>query len=345
MRYANASAMPCGISSQDRHCSSNLLYPSVLDRRVTPHALEVMLFKQGAFAQMDKTGVPDRVLVLTGASSGIGRETALAFAATGAGLVLAARNERELEEVGNDCRKAGGVAIVVPTDVSIAMQVEALGARAREHFGRWDIWINNAGAAALGRFEEIPLVDHTQVIATDLLGTIYGSHVALRHFRDQGHGTLINIASVLGEIPAPYYASYVAAKHGVVGLGAALRQELSVSGAKDIHVCTVLPMAIDTPFFENAANYTGHEAKPIPPVYDIEEVIQTLLRLADEPEGEVIVGRTGKAMAAVHAVAAGVTEKVMGAETHLVQMGSSPPAPPTAGSLHEPSGGNRHTGP
>ncbi len=294
--------------------------------------------------RMEKSSVPDRVVVLTGASSGIGRATALAFAATGAGLVLAARSARELAEVGNACRAAGGFAIAVPTDVSDAAQVEALGARARELFGRWDVWINNAGVGALGRFEDVPMADHAQVIATDLLGTIYGSHVALRLFREQGHGILINIASVVGEIPAPYYASYVAAKHGVVGLGAALRQEMSVSNASEIHVCTVLPMAIDTPFFEHAANYSGHEAQPLPPVYATDDVVQTLLRLVDKPEGEVIVGRAGKAMAAMHAVAAGATEKLMGAEAHLVQMGNSPPAPPTAGSLHAPSGEARHSG-
>jgi short-subunit dehydrogenase len=180
--------------------------------------------------------------------------------------------------------------LAVPTDVSEADDVERLARMAVAEFGRIDVWVNNAGVAALGRFEEVPLRDHTQVIKTDLLGTIYGSAVALRQFRAQGGGTLINIASVLGEIPAPYYASYVAAKHGVVGLGAALRQEIAKNDEQGIHVCTVLPMAMETPFFENAANYTGHEATPIPPVYDPQDAVKTILRLTEKPEAEVVVG-------------------------------------------------------
>ena len=112
------------------------------------------------------------------------------------------------------------------TDVSDRAAVEELARRAIGRFGHFDVWINNAGVAAIGRFDEVPLEDHDKVIRTDLLGTIYGSHVALRHFREQGAGTLINVASVIGKIPAPLYASYTAAKFGVVGLSDALRQEL-----------------------------------------------------------------------------------------------------------------------
>jgi short-subunit dehydrogenase len=278
-----------------------------------------------------------RVVVITGASSGVGHATAVAFAQTRASVVLAARSAEVLESVANACRTAGGSAIAVPTDVSDPDQVEQLAGAALAEFGRIDVWVNNAGVAALGRFEEIPLRDHAQVIETDLLGTIYGSVVALRQFRAQGGGTLINIASALGEIPAPYYASYVAAKHGIVGLGAALRQELAENNESDIHVCTVLPMAMETPFFEHAANYTGHEATPIPPVYDPQEAVEVILRLAEKPEAEVVVGGAGKVAAAFHAVAAGVTEKLMGAEVHKVQMEMPPPAPATTGTLYTPS--------
>lgn len=278
-----------------------------------------------------------RVVVVTGASSGVGHATAVAFAQTRAAVVLAARSAEALEAVARACRAAGGAALAVPTDVSDADQVEQLAGAALAQFGRIDLWVNNAGVAALGRFEEVPLRDHARVIQTDLLGTIYGSSVALRHFRARGGGTLINVASVLGEIPAPYYASYVAAKHGIVGLGAALRQELAENDAPNIHVCTVLPMAMETPFFAHAANYTGHEATPIPPVYDPQVAVDAILRLAEEPEAEVVAGGAGKVVAALHAVAAGVTEKFMGAETQQVQMAAAPPAPPTTGNLYTPS--------
>lgn len=278
-----------------------------------------------------------RVVVITGASSGVGHATAVTFAETRAAVVLAARSAEVLESVADACRLAGGAALAIPTDVSDADDVERLARMAVAEFGRIDVWINNAGVAALGRFEEIPLRDHAQVIQTDLLGTIYGSSVALQQFRAQGGGTLINVASALGAIPAPYYASYVAAKHGVVGLGAALRQELAENDESANHVCTVLPMAMETPFFEHAANYTGREAVPIPPVYDPQDAVKAILRLTEEPEAEVTVGGAGKVASAFHAVATGVTEKLMGAEVQKVQMEAAPPAPATSGILYSPS--------
>jgi short-subunit dehydrogenase len=125
--------------------------------------------------------------------------------------------------------------------------------------------VNNAGVGAIGRFEDVPLEDHVKVIETDLLGTMYGSYFAIRQFREQNAGILINIASVLGKVPSAYYASYAAAKHGVVGFSAVLRQELAQDKVEDIHVCTVLPTSFDTPFFEHSANYTGQKSEPIPP--------------------------------------------------------------------------------
>ena len=135
-------------------------------------------------------------------------------------------------------------------------------------FGRIDVWVNNAGAGAIGRFEDVPLEDHVKVIQTDLLGTLYGSYFAMTQFRRQGQGTLIDVASVIGKVPSPYFASYAAAKHrGVVGLSASLRQELEQDKIDTIRVCTVMPTTFDTPFFEHAAQYSGKQASPIPPTY------------------------------------------------------------------------------
>ena len=116
--------------------------------------------------------------------------------------------------------------------------VENLARQAIGRFGHFDVWINDAGVAAIGRFDQVPLEDHDQVIKTDLLGTIYGSHLALKHFRERNAGILINVASAIGKIPAPLYASYAAAKFGIVGLSDALRQELGeekVEGHPRLH--------------------------------------------------------------------------------------------------------------
>src|SRR5690349_15644967 len=135
-----------------------------------------------------------KVVVVTGASSGFGKGVARRFAKAGARLVLAARRERLLEELADECNATGGRAIAVPTDVSEIREVQNLAQKAVDEFGRIDVWINDAGVGAVGLFDQVPLADHIQVIETNLLGTIYGSYFALTQFRSQGTGILINVA-------------------------------------------------------------------------------------------------------------------------------------------------------
>lgn len=206
----------------------------------------------------ERERIAGRTYVVTGASSGFGRGVAERLGAMGANVVLAARRAPALEEVAAVVRAGGGQALVVPTDVSDAAAVEALARAAEARFGRVDVWVNNAGVGSLGRFEEVPVEDHARVVAVNLNGVIFGSHAALRRFRAQGHGTLVNVASVEGRVPLPYHASYAATKHAVVGLGTALNGELRLNGlAERIRVVTVMPWAADTPFWENAGNHTG----------------------------------------------------------------------------------------
>jgi short-subunit dehydrogenase len=276
------------------------------------------------------------VVVLTGASSGIGKGAARAFAARGASLVLAARRANLLQELAGECEALGGHAMPVVTDVGRWSDVERLADTATDLFGRFDVWVNDAGVGAIGRFDEVPISDHVKVVETDLLGTIFGCHAAIRHFRQRGEGTLINIASALGKFPAPYWASYVAAKYGVVGLGAALRQELRENNLSRVHVCTVMPMAMDTPFFDHASNYTGRESVPIPPVYDPQEVVDVIVRLVRRPEDEVIVGTAGKVTNLAHAIVPGLIDSYLARQTHAAQIEQAPPAPPTRGALASP---------
>ncbi|MBS1989705.1 MAG: SDR family NAD(P)-dependent oxidoreductase [Cyanobacteria bacterium SZAS LIN-3] len=191
--------------------------------------------------------------------------------------------------------------------------------------------------AVVGFFTDVPLEDHIQVIETDLMGTIYGSYAAIKIFLRQEAGTLINIASMIGKIPAPYYASYAAAKHGVVGLSAALRQELSAQRIKTIHVATVMPMAMNTPFFSHAANYTGHQAVPIPPMDDAGKVIDAIVDLVVHPRNEEVpVGSGSGANLLMHNTAPSMSENVMAELTHQVQMKDAPVAAQTNGTLRAP---------
>ena len=266
------------------------------------------------------------VIVITGASSGFGRGCALRFAREGSAVVLAARREQLLDDLARQCEAFGTRARSVPTDVSREADVANLAERALTEFERIDIWINNAGAGAVGRFEDVPLEDHVKVIETDLLGTLYGSYFAMTQFRRQGHGTLINVASVIGKVPSPYFSSYAAAKHGVVGLSASLRQELEEDKIDTIRVCTVMPTTFDTPFFEHAAQYSGKEASPIPPTYDPSEVVDTIASLAKNPQDEVSVGGAAKVATFAHQFFPGMVESMMARQTRKAEFDKASPA-------------------
>jgi short-subunit dehydrogenase len=283
-----------------------------------------------------RTRTSQKVVVVTGASSGFGRGTAVELARRGASLVLAARRGAVLEDVADVCRGAGARAVAVPTDVSRREAVEALAERALAEFQRIDVWINNAGVAALGRFERVPLADHLQVIATDLLGTLYGSYVACRQFVAQGAGILINVASELGRHTVPYYTSYAAAKHGVVGLSDALRREIDENDAKDVHVCLVMPTAHDTPFFDHVANYTGHEVQAPRPLHDPQGVIETLARLVDNPKDKAIVGADGVVKILMKNLVPGLQDKTAAKQVRRTQIEQSPAAPDSPGAVRSP---------
>lgn len=284
-----------------------------------------------------KIKVQDSVVVITGASSGIGRAAALEFARRGAAsLVLAARRKRPLQELAKECEELGATAIAVSTDMSNAAAVKELATRALSRFGRIDVWVNDAGVGSYGRFDEVPLEEHEKVIETNLLGTIYGARAALRQFRLQNAGVLINISSMLGKTSVPFVSSYVASKHAVRGLGISLRQELWLYGEKDIHVCTVMPACIDTPFFAHAGNHTGRAIKAMSPVYPAKKVAKAIVNLVEKPQREVFVGAPGLIMSIQHAIAPGITEKQEALMTDRLHFYSHKSAPKTSGSILAP---------
>lgn len=275
--------------------------------------------------------MPSPTVLITGASSGFGRGVALALAAQGCNLVLAARRGEVLDQLAKQC----GNAIAVNCDVGNPRDVEKLGAAAIARFDRIDVWINNAGVAALGAFDAIPLEDHVRVVQTNLGGAIAGSHVAMRHFRRQGRGTLINVASMLGRTPAPYYASYCASKYGIIGLSDSLRQEVAAQGLDDIRICAVLPMAADTPFFDHAANYTGHTLQPFP-ITDADEVVAAIVALVETPQDEITVGMSAAAAVLSERLSHGLTHGATTAVTQVLQMEQAPESPVQPGNLHRP---------
>jgi NAD(P)-dependent dehydrogenase (short-subunit alcohol dehydrogenase family) len=273
------------------------------------------------------------VVVVTGASSGIGRATGLAFAQRGARVVLAARRAAALEDLARECQAAGGQALPVPTDVTDEGAVAELARRAVERFGRIDIWVNNAGVYLLGSLEATPPEAFRRVLETNFFGYVHGARAVLPRFRDQGHGVLINNASVYSHVGAPWLTAYVSSKFAVRGFSEALRQELA--DLPDVHVCTVSPSPIDSPIFASAANYSGRAVKAPPPTYPPEQVASAILASALDPKRERMVGGAGRLVTVAEAVAPRRFEQVNRRYVDGLQFAAEP-APTTDGNLYAP---------
>jgi short-subunit dehydrogenase len=284
----------------------------------------------------------DAVVVISGASSGIGRATAQAFASAGARLVLASRNQEALESVASACDGTGLASLVVPTDVGDERAMQRLAERAFDRFGRIDVWVNNAGVGLYGRLEDVPMADFRRLIETNLFGCVNGARAVLPYFRRQDSGTIINVASAAGLAPQPFSSAYVASKAGVRAISGSLRQELLLEHAH-IDVCTVLPAAVDTPFFQHAANYTGRKVIAPAPVYLPEHVAETIVDLARTPRREVFVGSTGLVMALRQTVTPGRSERRAAKRVDRRHL-SRQRQPPQSGNLFDPMPGAIHGG-
>jgi NAD(P)-dependent dehydrogenase (short-subunit alcohol dehydrogenase family) len=254
--------------------------------------------------------VSEQVVVVTGASSGIGRATALALGARGTSVTLAARNEPALREVASEVERSGGRALVVPTDVSIAAQVDTLAERTLAAFGRIDGWINNAGISCYALAEDTTVEDLERVLRVDLIGQVQGMLAALPVMRRQGSGTIINVASVLAERAFPYLAAYAAAKHALKGYTDTLRLELA-HRAIPVTITLILPSAIDTPIFANARSRLGVKPLPIPPVYPPSVVADAILFALEHPRREIVVGGGGKALLLANRISPELVDKFM----------------------------------
>ncbi len=261
----------------------------------------------------------EQVIVITGATSGIGLVTSRMAAKRGAKLVLAARNEDALKILTDEINVSGGKAVYVTADVGKEGDIKKIAAEALNQFGNFDTWINNAGVSIYGKLEEVPTEDSRQLFETNFWGLVYGSLIAARNLKITG-GALINVGSTLSDRAIPLQGMYCASKHAVKGFTDSLRMELESENAP-VSVTLIKPAAIDTPYKDHAKNYLDVEPENPPPVYAPETVAETILHCAENPVRDVFVGAGGKALSLLGKFAPRTTDKYM--ESAMIDMQKS----------------------
>jgi short-subunit dehydrogenase len=269
------------------------------------------------------------IVVVTGASSGIGRATARAFARRGATVVLAARSEEDLRAVVLECQQAGGRALAVPTDLADDAQARALVATTLEYYHRIDVWVGCASVFGYGRFLDVPDEEFRRTLQVNLFAQVESMRMVVPDMLRRGSGTVIFVGSLFSKISLPYLTPYVTGKHALFGFAETLRLELRGTG---VDVCSVLPATIDTPIYQHAANRTGRAVKPMPPVVPVHRVAAAIVGLALRPRPVITVGRIQNGAIIARRVAPRLYDAVARTVVDRLALDTRP-APPTAGNL------------
>ena len=287
--------------------------------------------------------VSDQVIVITGASSGIGLATAEMAVQRGARVVLAARSEKELRETCDRFNRNGRRATYIGADVADEAQVLRIADHAIGEFGGFDTWVNNAGISIYGKLLDVPMAEKRRVFETNFWGLVYGCKAAVKHLRSRG-GCIINVGSEVSDIAIPLQGIYSASKHAVKGYTDALRMELEHDRIP-IAVTLVKPAAINTPYPEHARSYLedGVPALP-PPVYAPEVVAEAILRCAERPVRDIIVGGAGRVQVAMGHFAPRLTDRFMERAMFNQQKGYDR-AHDAQGNLYRPQRDGRAHGP
>lgn len=264
----------------------------------------------------------EQTIVITGASSGIGRATAREAARRGARLVLASRNRAALEQLAEELKGQGTAAVAVVADVGNAEDHDKIVQTAMLSFGGFETWVNNAGVSIFGKLEDVAIEDQRQLFETNYWGVVYGSMAALRELRQRG-GALINVGSELSDFAIPLQGPYSASKHAVKGFTDALRMELEIEKAP-VSVTLVKPGSIDTGYVRHAKNYLDVEPQLPPPLYSPQAVADAILYAAEHPMRDVYVGAAARAMSAFGQYLPGAANRLLGPKMHRAQRSKRP---------------------
>lgn len=276
----------------------------------------------------------EQVIVLTGASSGIGLATALAAAAEGAHLVLVARSDETLQEIVDGINRDGpGEAISVVADVSDRAALARAAEAAIAHYGRIDTWINNAGVSIYGRLDEVSDEDNRRLFDINFWGVVYGSLIALPYLKTQG-GALINLGSEVSDAVIPLQGMYSASKHAVKGFTDALRVEVEEVDKAPVSITLIQPTAVNTPFPQHARNYMPQEPKLPTPQIEPLQVAKAILDAATEGGRDVTVGMMAKLNVAAWRLTPGLAAKLSAKQADRQQYDRPPSSP--EGTLYRP---------
>lgn len=237
--------------------------------------------------------IGEQVVVITGASSGIGRETALQLAQRGARITAMARGQQALDSLAAEVERMGGQVHTVAGDVADWPSVERAAAETAERFGRIDTWVNNAAVSVYATIEDLTIDEYHRVTEVNYLGQVHGVKAALPHLRAAGGGTIINVGSALSERAVPLQSAYCAAKHAIKGFTEALRVEMEREGGI-IEVVLVEPSSMNTPLFDQARSKMGVRPVPIPPIYEPRVTASAIVHAAEHPVAVIATGGASK---------------------------------------------------
>lgn len=281
------------------------------------------------------------VAVITGATSGIGRETAREFSAAGSKVVVAGRRQERLVELVKELVNKGGTALAVPTDVADQSQVEHLVAAAVEQFGRVDVLVNNAGVAIASRFAEMPMEDFRRLMDVNFWGAVYACRAAVPQMRKQtGGGVILNVSSIFGKRGMPFETAYCASKFALAGFSESLRAELM---SENIDVCTIYPGAVETEIFDAAANSTGLEVPSFVPKFPAKQMAKLIVQAARFPQPEVVAAFDAQAINLANAFAPALVDFALGWSVPFIEgmrraKQHTEPKEPDSGNLYQPQG-------
>ncbi|MBF2048528.1 MAG: SDR family oxidoreductase [Elainella sp. C42_A2020_010] len=279
--------------------------------------------------------IHEQVVAIAGASSGIGRITALNFAKKGAKLIVSGRKPEKLESLMNEIRSFGSEVVSVMADVADFHQVNAIADKAIETYGRLDTWVHIPGVAVFALFEETTPEEFKRVIDVNLMGQVYGAMAALPHLKREGRGALIHISSIEGVRSLPYQSSYSAAKHGIEGFLDSLRVELMHDDIP-ISVTSIKPAVINTPFWNNALTKLGVKPMGIPPYYDPELVADAILYSAVHPTRDYYVGDVARVLDTLQKLSPSLVDALLLQIGFKYQRSDEPKSPDDRNNVYEP---------